>query len=113
MPPRYKEIAVVGPPHDRVFTMGVLDPNDKILTTATARNKKVAEQEASRAALEMLEPSLNQAFNVPPIAEKKSVVESPTATNVEVKQEVVEPVVAPATKAKVVKRRAKVSTADL
>jgi uncharacterized coiled-coil DUF342 family protein len=24
--------------------MGVLDPNDKILTTATARNKKVAEQ---------------------------------------------------------------------
>jgi hypothetical protein len=44
--------------------MGVLDPNDKILTTATARNKKVAEQEASRAALELLEPSLNEAFNV-------------------------------------------------
>jgi hypothetical protein len=43
--------------------MGVLDPNDKILTTATARNKKVAEQEASRAALELLEPSLNEAFN--------------------------------------------------
>jgi dsRNA-specific ribonuclease len=37
--------------------MGVLDPNDKILTTATARNKKVAEQEASRAALELLEPT--------------------------------------------------------
>jgi dsRNA-specific ribonuclease len=36
--------------------MGVLDPNDKIITTATARNKKVAEQEASRAALELLEP---------------------------------------------------------
>jgi ribonuclease-3 len=56
VPPRYKEIAVVGPPHDRIFTMGVLDPNDKIITTATARNKKVAEQEASRAALELLEP---------------------------------------------------------
>ena len=55
VPPRYKEIEVVGPPHDRVFTMGVLDPNDKIISTATARNKKVAEQEASRAALEMLE----------------------------------------------------------
>jgi dsRNA-specific ribonuclease len=36
--------------------MGVLDPNDKIITTATARNKKVAEQEASRAALDLLEP---------------------------------------------------------
>ena len=54
-PPRYKEIAVVGPPHDRVFTMGVLDPNDVILTTATARSKKVAEQEASRMALDYFE----------------------------------------------------------
>jgi len=63
MPPRYAEIAVVGPPHDRIFTMGVLDPHNNILTTATARNKKVAEQEASRLALELLEPSLNEAFN--------------------------------------------------
>jgi ribonuclease-3 len=55
IPPRYSEIAVVGPPHDRTFTMGVLDPSNNILTTATARNKKVAEQEASRLALEMLE----------------------------------------------------------
>jgi ribonuclease-3 len=58
VPPRYKEITVVGPPHDRIFTMGVLDPSDKILATSTARNKKVAEQEASRLALEILEPSL-------------------------------------------------------
>jgi dsRNA-specific ribonuclease len=57
-PPRYKEIAIVGPPHDRIFTMGVVDPEDRILTTATARNKKVAEQEASRAALELLDPTL-------------------------------------------------------
>jgi dsRNA-specific ribonuclease len=35
--------------------MGVMDPNDRIITTATARNKKVAEQDASRAALELLE----------------------------------------------------------
>ena len=55
-PPRYKEIAVTGPPHDRVFTMAVLGPDDSILTTATARNKKVAEQEASRAALDVLDP---------------------------------------------------------
>jgi ribonuclease-3 len=53
-PPRYKEVAVEGPPHDRVFTMGVLDPADNVIATATARNKKVAEQEASRLALELL-----------------------------------------------------------
>lgn len=53
-PPRYKEVKVEGPPHDRVFTMGVLDPNGKVVATSTARNKKVAEQEASRIALEVL-----------------------------------------------------------
>ena len=52
-PPRYKEVEVTGPPHDRTFTMGVIDPQDpnKILAQSTARNKKVAEQEASRLAL--------------------------------------------------------------
>jgi hypothetical protein len=37
--------------------MGVIDPSDQVIATATARNKKVAEQEASRLALEKLEPS--------------------------------------------------------
>ncbi len=55
VPPRYKEVAVEGPPHDRIFTMGVLDPNDVVIATATARNKKVAEQECSRIALECLQ----------------------------------------------------------
>ncbi len=50
-PPRYKEVAVEGPLHDRVFTMGVLAPDGSVVATATARNKKVAEQEASRVAL--------------------------------------------------------------
>jgi ribonuclease-3 len=54
-PPRYKEVEVVGPPHDRIFTMGVLDVDGNIVATYTARNKKVAEQEASRLALETLE----------------------------------------------------------
>jgi len=56
-PPRYKEVEVTGPPHDRVFTMGVIDPLDenKILAKSTARNKKVAEQEASKLALTALE----------------------------------------------------------
>ena len=52
--PRYREVEVDGPPHDRIFTMGVVDPSDKIIARATARNKKVAEQEASRLALEVL-----------------------------------------------------------
>ena len=55
VPPKYKEVEVVGPPHDRVFTMGVLSPDGgKIIAFATARNKQVAEQEASQKALEIL-----------------------------------------------------------
>lgn len=56
-PPRYKEVEVTGPPHDRVFTMGVIDPRNEsnILAKSTARNKKVAEQEASKLALITLE----------------------------------------------------------
>jgi ribonuclease-3 len=54
-PPKYKEVEVVGPPHDRIFTMGVLDIHGNVLAKYTARNKKVAEQEASRLALEFLE----------------------------------------------------------
>jgi ribonuclease-3 len=50
-PPKYKEVAVDGPLHDRTFTMGVLSPEGAVIAVATARNKKVAEQEASRRAL--------------------------------------------------------------
>jgi ribonuclease-3 len=50
-PPKYKEVMVEGPLHDRTFTMGVLAPNGDVIATAVARNKKVAEQEASRRAL--------------------------------------------------------------
>jgi ribonuclease III len=50
-PPRYKEVAVDGPLHDRTFTMGVLSPTGEVIASAVARNKKVAEQEASRRAL--------------------------------------------------------------
>jgi len=50
-PPRYKEVSTEGPLHSRTFTMGVLLPDGKVLTTAIARNKKDAEQEASRLAL--------------------------------------------------------------
>ena len=60
--PRYKEVYVDGPPHDRVFTMGVLDIHGNVVAKSSAKNKKLAEQEASRLALEylqnMVSPSL-------------------------------------------------------
>lgn len=49
--PRYKEVGAEGPPHDRVFTMGVLDIHGNVLAKSSAKNKKLAEQEASRLAL--------------------------------------------------------------
>jgi ribonuclease-3 len=54
-PPRYKELSVTGPSHDKTFVMAVLDPNDMVISTATAKNKKVAEQEASRLALKLFD----------------------------------------------------------
>lgn len=63
-PPKYKEVDVVGPPHDRVFTMGVLNPKGDVIATATARNKQVAEQEASRLALaKLVDTNANEGSN--------------------------------------------------
>ena len=70
VPPRYKEVEVVGPPHDRIFTMGVLYPNGQIMAKATARNKKVAEQEASRLAMERVAVSEGAASGSAPAPEK-------------------------------------------
>jgi len=53
-PPRYKVVAEEGPSHDRTFTMGVLSPEGAVIATATARNKKEAEQAASKVALDIL-----------------------------------------------------------
>ena len=53
-PPRYKVVHEEGPSHDRTFTMGVLSPEGVVIATAVARNKKEAEQNASRLALEVL-----------------------------------------------------------
>jgi ribonuclease-3 len=54
-PPRYKVVQEEGPSHDRIFTMGVLSPEGQVIATAAARNKKEAEQAASRIALEHLQ----------------------------------------------------------
>ena len=53
-PPRYKVVHEEGPSHDRVFTMGVLSPEGAVIATAVARNKKEAEQSASKKALDIL-----------------------------------------------------------
>jgi ribonuclease-3 len=53
-PPRYKVVMEEGPSHDRIFTMGVLSPEGAVIATAAARNKKEAEQTASRIALDVL-----------------------------------------------------------
>ncbi len=53
-PPRYKVVHEEGPSHDRIFTMGVLSPTGDVIATAAARNKKEAEQQASRLALDVL-----------------------------------------------------------
>jgi ribonuclease-3 len=55
-PPKYEVIGETGPSHDRTFTMGVMDPHikGKVIASSAAKNKKEAEQEASRLALEIL-----------------------------------------------------------
>lgn len=58
IPPRYREISVEGPIHDRWFTMGVVNHLDEVISQAKARNKKSAEQEASRIALELLKDNV-------------------------------------------------------
>jgi ribonuclease-3 len=50
-PPRYKVVKEEGPSHDRVFTMGVIDVQGKVIASSAAKNKKEAEQDASRLAL--------------------------------------------------------------
>lgn len=49
--PLYKVIAEEGPPHDRVFTIGVY-VNEKLLGKGTGRSKQVAEEQAAKKALE-------------------------------------------------------------
>jgi ribonuclease-3 len=54
VPPQYKVIHEEGPTHDRTFTIGVLDVEGKVIAKSIAKNKKIAEQEASMLALEIL-----------------------------------------------------------
>ena len=49
--PKYIEILCDGPPHDRKFTMGVMNSKNKIIGQATEKTKKKAEQMASKQAL--------------------------------------------------------------
>jgi ribonuclease-3 len=53
-PPKYKEISAIGPIHDRVYTMGVLDIEGNVIAQSSSKHKKMAEQEASKLALAIL-----------------------------------------------------------
>lgn len=50
----YKELGIEGPPHSRMFVMGVCAPNGSILARGKANSKKKAEQMASKKAIEIL-----------------------------------------------------------
>ena len=52
--PKYVEIKIEGPPHQRIFTMGVLNQSNNIIGIGTEKSKKKAEQLASKQALEKL-----------------------------------------------------------
>ena len=49
--PKYKQILVEGPPHERFFTMAVLKNEDEIVAYGKEKSKKKAEQIASKNAL--------------------------------------------------------------
>ncbi len=56
--PRYSVVREEGPEHDRIFTVQVA-VGETVLGAGKGRNKKSAEQEAARIALERINPSLN------------------------------------------------------
>jgi len=58
-PPRYKVTRVAGPDHDRVFEVSV-SFNGEVLGRGEGRNKKAAEQQAARVALDKLARELEQ-----------------------------------------------------
>jgi ribonuclease III len=49
--PKYRQISVDGPPHERFFTMAVLKNEDEIVSYGKEKSKKKAEQLASKNAL--------------------------------------------------------------
>lgn len=49
--PRYQEVSIDGPPHNRIFTMSVTDNHNVVIGIGRARSKKKAEQLASQKAL--------------------------------------------------------------
>jgi len=58
--PKYLELDIQGPPHNRIFTMGVLDKNGDIVARGEGKTKKDAEQEASRLGLKYFDSSFKE-----------------------------------------------------
>ena len=57
--PTYRLVEAAGPGHDRIFTIEVR-VGDTVLGKGSGKNKKEAETEAARAALEQLSTSFTQ-----------------------------------------------------
>ena len=58
--PKYLELDIEGPPHNRIFTMGVLNKNGEIIARGKGKTKKEAEQEASRIGLLYFDSSFQE-----------------------------------------------------
>ena len=58
--PNYLELKIEGPPHNRIFTMGVLDKLGNIIGRGVAKSKKEAEQFASLEGLEYFGLNVNK-----------------------------------------------------
>ena len=57
--PKYLELNIEGPPHNRIFTMGVLDKDGEIIARGIGKTKKEAEQNASKSALTYYDNNYN------------------------------------------------------
>ena len=57
--PKYLELDIQGPPHNRIFTMGVLNKDGDIISRGIGKTKKEAEQEASKIALIYFDSNFN------------------------------------------------------
>ena len=60
--PKYLELNIEGPPHNRIFTMGVLDKGGDILARGSGKSKKEAEQIASLNALKFFNEISDETF---------------------------------------------------
>lgn len=57
VPPKFTELRTYGPLHDRVYEVGIEAPDGTIIAEGESRNKKNAEQIASKKAMDIMRES--------------------------------------------------------